>query len=472
MKKITLLFLLLNTFLGYAQNTVTIDGTKTWNGYVGAFNTADDSYAFGFTYDIGKIKSTVAAKTITLQPNFAIWTDEDGSATWFDSPTAPNKYIVASSYVEDNALAGSDLTFEATIDANTISDEYLVVAFIKALDPTNDYATVVDVNITLTSAMSSFSISATAAQLQAGYVIQYGFSVKGAIADPTTEVALGSVIAGASDNGNNSDELNVSIDGSNAWKGFVTAYNVSDSNYAFNFAYDVEKNKTTITSNKIILQPNFIIWTSEKSNVAWFDNGTTPNKFIEASSYVENNALAGSDLTFSAEIDSYTIDAGYTVVAFIKALDPNNDYATIVNRNRTLTSTMSSFSISATGDELQSGYVIQYGFSVTGPLGDPNNEASIGSVVASATGSNTAGVIDNNLVNFSMFPNPSQNKLNISARSTIKNVAIYNILGKKVINLRINKSNQSIDVSALVPGVYLVKYEVNNFIRTAKFVKQ
>lgn len=51
-------------------------------------------------------------------------------------------------------------------------------------------------------------------------------------------------------------------------------------------------------------------------------------------------------------------------------------------------------------------------------------------------------------------------------------VFFYCELGKNVLNLRIYNSNQSVDVSSLVPGVYLVKYEVNNSIRTAQFVKQ
>ena len=48
MKKITLFIILLTSFCGYSQNSVTVATSQAWNGYVNAFN-LDDSYAFGFS---------------------------------------------------------------------------------------------------------------------------------------------------------------------------------------------------------------------------------------------------------------------------------------------------------------------------------------------------------------------------------------------------------------------------------------
>ncbi|PQJ72587.1 T9SS type A sorting domain-containing protein [Polaribacter butkevichii] len=84
----------------------------------------------------------------------------------------------------------------------------------------------------------------------------------------------------------------------------------------------------------------------------------------------------------------------------------------------------------------------------------------------------TASVSDNKQLNVSMYPNPTTSSLNISAESTIKNAAIYNILGKQVISLAINKNSESIDVSNLASGIYLIKYTVDNAIGTAKFIKE
>ena len=467
MKKITLLFLLLTSAINFAQNSVTIDGSKTWNAYVNAFNTADQSYAFGFAYTIADAKTTVSSTSLTLQPNFAIWAAENSNNAWFDDSTTPNKYVEVSSYVEDNSLAASDLTFSGSVDSHTIDSGYTVIAFIKALDPNNGYATVVNKTQELESSTTSFSVSATGAELASGYVIQYGFTVTGALGNPDNESSLGSVVVSEP---SSSTSNSVTVDGSKTWNAYVNAFNTADQSYAFGFAYGVADAKTTVSSTSLTLQPNFAIWTAENSNTAWFDNSTTPNKYVEVSSYVEDNSLAATDLTFSGNVDSQTISSDYTVIAFIKALDPNNGYATVVNKTQELGSSATSFSVSATGAELASGYVIQYGFTVTGPLGNPDNESSLGSVVVSSNAS-TASIEDIKAI-ISKYPNPAINTLNISADGTIGIADIYNVLGKKVMSVNVNKTQDNIDVSNLTSGVYLIKFTVDGRIGTSKFIKE
>jgi len=80
--------------------------------------------------------------------------------------------------------------------------------------------------------------------------------------------------------------------------------------------------------------------------------------------------------------------------------------------------------------------------------------------------------VEDNLFNVSLYPNPASNRLNISAANTIKNAEIYNVLGKKVMNVTINKTSESIDISNLASGVYMIKYNIENTVGTAKFIKQ
>ena len=84
----------------------------------------------------------------------------------------------------------------------------------------------------------------------------------------------------------------------------------------------------------------------------------------------------------------------------------------------------------------------------------------------------TASIDKNNLLEISLYPNPASNRLNISAANTIQNAEIYNVLGKKVMNVTINKTSESIDISNLASGVYMIKYNIENSIGTAKFIKQ
>ena len=79
---------------------------------------------------------------------------------------------------------------------------------------------------------------------------------------------------------------------------------------------------------------------------------------------------------------------------------------------------------------------------------------------------------DNELLNVSMYPNPTASKLNISAASPIKNVSIFNLIGRKVMGLNIDSNSAAIDVSGLSSGLYLINYTIGDAVGTAKFIKE
>ena len=86
--------------------------------------------------------------------------------------------------------------------------------------------------------------------------------------------------------------------------------------------------------------------------------------------------------------------------------------------------------------------------------------------------SDTAGVRNSALLAIALFPNPTSNKWNISAQRTIKNAAIYNLLGRQVMALEMNKNSESISISNAASGIYVIKDTVRNAIGTAKFIKE
>ena len=69
---------------------------------------------------------------------------------------------------------------------------------------------------------------------------------------------------------------------------------------------------------------------------------------------------------------------------------------------------------------------------------------------------NTAGVNDFSSVNFSYFPNPMQNELNIASNLSIESISVYNLLGQEVMS-NVNVSNGKVDVSALSTGTFLFR---------------
>lgn len=79
---------------------------------------------------------------------------------------------------------------------------------------------------------------------------------------------------------------------------------------------------------------------------------------------------------------------------------------------------------------------------------------------------------ENSFEGFTFYPNPTRETLNLSANNTIENVAIYSLLGQKVMETSINQNKGSINVASLSPGVYLLKLAVNGQSATYKFIKQ
>jgi hypothetical protein len=73
---------------------------------------------------------------------------------------------------------------------------------------------------------------------------------------------------------------------------------------------------------------------------------------------------------------------------------------------------------------------------------------------------------------FSIFPNPVGNHLNIQGEDAdIENIEIYNLSGKQVLQPKYNP-NEAIDVSSLAKGLYVLKVQTENGSFTKKLVKE
>ncbi|MDA9353680.1 T9SS type A sorting domain-containing protein [Flavobacteriaceae bacterium] len=448
-----------------SPNSVTVATSQEWNAYVNAFNVSDDAYAFGFAYTVSDLRATPTTTSMTLEPNTAIWTANATDAGWFDQGAATqtaNKYIEALSYIEDATLANEELTFSGNISVSDLGDGYTVVAFIKTL--TSSYSTVAYKTADISST-GDFTITATADEMSQA-VIQYGFSVTGPLADPT-DTSLGSVVVGTEAPPASGNDVTVAT--SQEWNAYVNAFNVSDDAYAFGFAYTVSDLRATPTTTSMTLEPNTAIWTANATDAGWFDQGAatqTANKYIEALSYIEDATLANEELTFSGNISVSDLGDGYTVVAFIKTL--TSSYSTVAYKTADISST-GDFTITATADEMSQA-VIQYGFSVTGPLADPT-DTSLGSVVV-GTGA-TASIDDNTIVNISVYPNPSSSDWNFKTGNTvITSVEVFNLLGKRVVLQNNNSTNVAISTQGLTSGIYIARITTEQGVKSVKLIKK
>lgn len=74
--------------------------------------------------------------------------------------------------------------------------------------------------------------------------------------------------------------------------------------------------------------------------------------------------------------------------------------------------------------------------------------------------------------NFSMYPNPATNTLNINSVSDIKEVKIYNTLGQLVMNQSINSNSLVLPVENLSKGIYIIAVQIQNEVIRKQFIKE
>ena len=179
-----------------AQTTVTVNGAANWLGYANVFQTNGTTFAFGNAWALPDLKTTLTASTNTLklQPNFNTYANATSAADlayWTNGAGLGNKIFEGNTYVENASLAGQIVTFTGNVTNHNLASGYTAVAFIKGLNPANNYSTDFSVTLPLTTT-GAFSLS-TVTAIPAGLLVQYGFTVKGLNGNPANETALGNV---------------------------------------------------------------------------------------------------------------------------------------------------------------------------------------------------------------------------------------------------------------------------------------
>lgn len=82
------------------------------------------------------------------------------------------------------------------------------------------------------------------------------------------------------------------------------------------------------------------------------------------------------------------------------------------------------------------------------------------------------GVSDLNDVEITHYPNPVKEVLNIVDTKEISNIAIFDLSGKLVYTQVVNNKQTQINVSNLSKGIYIVKVNVNDDVKTFKILKK
>ena len=164
------------------------DPPYRWSAYVSWFTLesgdTQGAYVGGDNWgQLGDLPATWNNDVITLAPNTASYD------SWKDPNSDDGQYFLEQTLKIEgtratSAILGNTVSFSGTIDSNTLDSRYTVVAFVKALDPANNYTSIIEEQVEL-SASGDFAISA---DLPAGdYIPQLGFVLTGRNANPATD---------------------------------------------------------------------------------------------------------------------------------------------------------------------------------------------------------------------------------------------------------------------------------------------
>ena len=413
-------------FMGIAQNTVTVDASADQLGYATVLN-LDGSFAFGQPWGVPELQTIVdpANNTMSLHPNFNTYGDNPADPFWVDQTSLLGaKFMLMETYVQSTELVGSPLTFEGTVQENTLQDNGYVV----------------------------FNVNN-------GPLLGQHQSVPAAFGGAFTTDGVTEDLVLLLDEGSDPDPNDgcEPITNSGDLSGKIAL--IRRGTCEFGFKALVAQNAGAIgvvVINNVEGAPIIM------AGGDFGDQVTIPALMI---SDVTGAAIV-AELEAGNTVNSSMFLTDYTAYAFIKVF--NSDFSVLKDVYATLEEAGTDFSF--TFDDIEgTDAFVQYGFGIAGINANPADEASLGSVVVT---SNTLSVSDFNTINVSLFPNPTTNNISIQSDKQITDVAIYNTLGQTVKNAAPQATNFSLETSNLNTGVYFVTLKTDTASKTIKFIKQ
>jgi hypothetical protein len=260
----------------------------------------------------------------------------------------------------------------------------------------------------------------------------------------------------------------VSVDASGNWLGYANIFDPATGDYIFGEPWGIQDIKTVVDAGAgtLTLQPNFNTYADNPTDPFWVDQTTGLGaKIFEGNSYIEDNSLAGAELTFSGNVNSNTLDGAYDAVAFIKVFNANYS----VLKQATVSLTGATFEVVFTDVNPAEDAVVQYGFQIIGLNANPEEEAALGNVVVSG---GALSVNDFNTASFSVAPNPSNSVWNVrSAQYDMTQVVLFDVLGKKVAQFNNPGTALAIDNNNLSKGAYFAQINTASGSTTVQLMK-
>lgn len=90
----------------------------------------------------------------------------------------------------------------------------------------------------------------------------------------------------------------------------------------------------------------------------------------------------------------------------------------------------------------------------------------------SSSTESSLSVEDFTTTNFKVYPNPAKNVLNLSASVQIERIEVYNMLGQKIMTQQLGNTTNTLDISDLKSGTYIVTVTINGKQSSQIFVRE
>ena len=97
-----------------------------------------------------------------------------------------------------------------------------------------------------------------------------------------------------------------------------------------------------------------------------------------------------------------------------------------------------------------------------------------GNMNGTVTVTSTAGISENNLLSFEMYPNPVSDLLNIQLPTGTEKaeVSVFDYTGRLVSSKIISSNDTAIDVQKISRGIYMIRVATNTKIGVLRFIKK
>jgi len=225
------------------------------------------------------------------------------------------------------------------------------------------------------------------------------------------------------------------------------------------FYNDGTLNNTGTYTNNSSLYGNNNIHTSDFTNNRTLIPGSNSNSIgtynFDANLSLTNSATLTTEIESTTEVDLVNVNETATIggklkVNLLEDYDPAIGTTYTILQANAITGTFSTIEYPDLGTDKE--------FSIT-----YNTDNIVLEVVASTLSIDP----DNELNNIAIYPNPTSGILNINNTNTVSQIDIYSVLGKKIKTFTLSVGNNSIDVSDLKNGIYMLSINKNLY----KFIK-